>query len=281
MRIRKILRNRFYLALSLVYVIFVVALCLHAPVVQQSPQPPSQWSSPSQPVVLQPGDVDNPPPAPKQASPLDGDLGLTPVPEQASVNPHANSVVTSAGIDLSAGLVPNEPSASSPGGIDISAGLVPNQPQPIHARAPLWKLGSKLSLNAPVFAAEQAELIGLLLIFALTYRFRARLMIWGAAISAFLASRRRGTCIWLGFAVVLVLALIPPWVQIDTYGRFHTQRKRLWHAPIFRAPVETTDDESSAVDYARMLTEIAIGECFVLALYLTWARTKLTVNSKG
>jgi hypothetical protein len=30
-----------------------------------------------------------------------------------------------------------------------------------------------------------------------------------------------------------------------------------------------------------MLMEIAVGECFVLALYLTWARTKLTVNSKG
>jgi len=28
------------------------------------------------------------------------------------------------------------------------------------------------------------------------------------------------------------------------------------------------------VDYPRMLTEIAVGECFVLALYLTWGRAK-------
>jgi hypothetical protein len=26
------------------------------------------------------------------------------------------------------------------------------------------------------------------------------------------------------------------------------------------------------VDYPRMLTEIAVGECFVLALYLTWGK---------
>jgi hypothetical protein len=29
-----------------------------------------------------------------------------------------------------------------------------------------------------------------------------------------------------------------------------------------------------------MLMEIAVGECFVLALYLTWARSQLTINPK-
>jgi len=27
--------------------------------------------------------------------------------------------------------------------------------------------------------------------------------------------------------------------------------------------------------------EIAVSECFVLALYLTWARSNLTINPKG
>ena len=149
-------------------------------------------------------------------------------------------------------------------------------------RAPLWAIGSQLSLNAPLFAGEQGELIGLALFVAVAYRLRTRLVIWGATVSAFVASRRRGTCIWLGFLVVLLLTLYPPWVQIRTYGgRFPTQRVKLWHAPIFRAPVDATRWESSNMDYARMLMEIALGECFVLALYLTWARTKLTVSPKG
>ncbi len=142
-------------------------------------------------------------------------------------------------------------------------------------RAPLWAIGSQLSLNATLFAEEQGELIGLVLFVAVAYRLRTRLVIWGATVSAFVASRRRGTCVWLGFLVVLLLTLFPPWVQIKTYGgRFPTQHVKLWHAPIFRAPVDATRWESSDVDYARMLMEIAVGECFVLALYLTWARTK-------
>lgn len=142
-------------------------------------------------------------------------------------------------------------------------------------RTPLWAIGSQLSLNATLFAEEQGELIGLVLFVAVAYRLRTRLVIWGATVSAFVASRRRGTCVWLGFLVVLLLTLFPPWVQIKTYGgRFPTQHVKLWHAPIFRAPVDATRWESSDVDYARMLMEIAVGECFVLALYLTWARTK-------
>jgi hypothetical protein len=48
-----------------------------------------------------------------------------------------------------------------------------------------------------------------------------------------------------------------------------------------RAPVEATRWGSPEVDYARMLTEIATGECLVLALYLTWARAKRVSDSKG
>jgi len=156
------------------------------------------------------------------------------------------------------------------------------QPQSTNRRAPLWALGAGFSLNVPLFAAEQAELLGLVLLAALVYRFRLRFMTWGAAIAMFVGSRRSGTCVWLGFIVVLLLTLFPPWVQIKTYGgRFPTQRVKLWHAPIFRAPVDATRWQSSDVDYTRMLMEIAVSECFVLALYLTWARSNLTINPKG
>ncbi len=127
--------------------------------------------------------------------------------------------------------------------------------------------------QCPLFAAEQAELIGLVLLAALVYRFRLRLMIWGRAIATLVGFRRSGTCVWLGFLFVLLLTMFPPWVQSKTYGgRFPIEHVKLWHAPIFCAPVVATRWESSDVDYARMLTEIAAGECFVLALYRTWAR---------
>jgi hypothetical protein len=183
--------------------------------------------------------------------------------------------------------VAQEPTASSSqpatsGSIDLSAGMVPDQQQPMIKRAPLWALGAGFSLNAPLFAAEQTELIGLVLLVALVYRFRLRFIIWGAAIATFVGSRRSGTCVWLAFLIVLLLTMLPPWVQTKTYGgRFPAEHVKLWHAPIFRAPVVATRWESSDVDNARMLTEIAVGECFVLALYLTWARTRLTDKLKG
>ena len=149
---------------------------------------------------------------------------------------------------------------------------IPSSP-PENKHAPLWALGSGLSLNRPLFAAEQAVLFGLLVIVALIYRCRARLAIWAKAFSASIHAKRRGTCIWLGFAVILLLSLFPPWVEIETYGGLYpSHRLKLWHAPLFRAPIEATRSRSSEVDYARMLTEIAVGESFIFALYFTWAR---------
>lgn len=178
--------------------------------------------------------------------------------------------------------VSQEPAPSSSQGTlyTIEKPIDQIQPQSTNRRAPLWALGAGLSLNAPLFAAEQAELIGLMVLVALVYRFRLRFMIWGAAIATFVGSRRSGTCVWLAFLIVLLLTMLPPWVQTKTYGgRFPAEHVKLWHAPIFRAPVVATRWESSNVDYARMLTEIAAGECFVLALYRTWARPKRTINS--
>jgi hypothetical protein len=188
----------------------------------------------------------------------------------------------SGNIDLSAGMVPDQSQTATSQTVPVhplqlnsdDVEVASNQHQTIHTRAPLWALGSIFTLDLPLFATELGELLGLVLIVALAYRFRMRLVAWGAEISAFIASRRRGTCIWLGFAVVLVLTLFPPWAQINTYGgRYPTQRVKLWHARIDRAPVETTRWQTPEVDYDRMLTEIAVGECFVLALYLTWARS--------
>ena len=91
-------------------------------------------------------------------------------------------------------------------------------------------------------------------------------------------SNRRNVCVWLGFVVVCLLALWPPWVQIDpTRGLLPAQRWNLGHAPLFDGPHahETSPGwrlSYDKVDYPGMFTEIAVGECFVLALYLTWGR---------
>ena len=274
MEIQKILRYRFYTVLALVYVISVVALCLHAPVVQQSSQQLSSGSSSSQPVVLQPGDVDNPPPVPPITLDWSTAVGMDGKP----IPPVTFDPSRAVGLDDK----PTPPVALQDGDFEVQGGSSePPAQGPVNPyakttalRAPLWELGSKFALNIPLFTAEVVELLGFVVVIGLAYRFKSRLLNWATAIYRFIAAHRRGSCIWLGFTIVLVLTLFPPWVQINTYGgRYHTQRKILWHAPIFRAPVETTYDKSPAVDYDRMLTEIAVGECFVLALYLTWART--------
>jgi len=255
MGIRKILRYRVYLALVLLYAIAVVALCSLAPAIQQ-------------PVQLDLDEVSQEP-APSSSQP--------PQTLPSNFNGFDESKQQSGGQQSTQGddlrftqiNTSQEPALSC-------------QLQPTNRRAPLWALGAGYSLNFRLFAAEQAELIGLVLLVALVYRFRLPFMNWGRAIATFVGFRRSGTCVWLGFLVVLLLTMFPPWVQSKTYGgRLPTEHVKLWHAPIFRAPVAATRLESSDVDYARMLTEIVVGECFVLALYLTWARTRLTDKLKG
>ena len=73
--------------------------------------------------------------------------------------------------------------------------------------------------------------------------------------------------------------MFPPWIE---YQIISTQPQavvtRLWHAPAdSRGPKIDEPDLGFIfvdVDYRRMLTEIAVGECFVLALFLTWGRTR-------
>ena len=236
MEIDKLLLKRFYVVLALIYAIFAFALCIRAPVVQ--------------------GDIF------ELIAPAEPTSSGTERSKQSS-DPYSAIPKPSD---------PNTSRSSPPGDIDLSAGLEPYRPQPSIEYAPLWALGSNLALDVPRFALNQALLLGTVLIIALAYRFRARLAVWVPIIPRFFASRRTGTCIWLGFIIVLLFSLFPPWLRVraERFG-VPVQRTKLWHAPIYREPVGTTRRH---VDYPRMLTEIAVGECFVLALYLTWARGK-------
>ena len=86
---------------------------------------------------------------------------------------------------------------------------------------------------------------------------------------------KRSICIWLGFAVVCGLTLFPPWVHVAPLPEGDpTKRWKVGHAPLFREPSSTDRWGYSMVDYPRMGTEIIVGECFVMALYLTWGRTR-------
>lgn len=89
-----------------------------------------------------------------------------------------------------------------------------------------------------------------------------------------IGSRKRGICIWLAFAVVLALTFFPPWVETIKFSERTGERISIGHSRYSHAPYESNRWVSCKVDYARMLIEIAVGECFVLALYLTWGRPK-------
>jgi hypothetical protein len=84
---------------------------------------------------------------------------------------------------------------------------------------------------------------------------------------------KRSICIWLGFAVIFVLTMFPPWIGTRYYEGGARREWRLWHARQDIDPVKENGAFSVDVDYRRMLTEIGVGESFVLALYLTWGRT--------
>ena len=68
-------------------------------------------------------------------------------------------------------------------------------------------------------------------------------------------------CIWLAVLVIAGCALYPPWTD-----NYEGARRKIWYAPINQPP---DDAVAPRLDYARLLTEIAVGECFVLVLYLT------------
>jgi len=106
-----------------------------------------------------------------------------------------------------------------------------------------------------------------------------KLVIWGTDVWEAIASCRRGICIWLGFVILLLLAFSPPWIQTTKVGYGETLRTfhyKLWHSPVSHQPqapyMGWRSWSTVEVDYPRMLTEIAVGECFVLALYLTWGK---------
>ena len=85
---------------------------------------------------------------------------------------------------------------------------------------------------------------------------------------------RRSVCIWLGFIVLLALTTFPPWTKYQLFdGAPQAVRTRVWHARADKEPqIERFGVAFVDVDYRRMWTEIAGGECFVLALFLTWGR---------
>jgi hypothetical protein len=67
--------------------------------------------------------------------------------------------------------------------------------------------------------------------------------------------------------------MFPPWIEHE--GERQVVNKRLWHARADREPnIGYLGIVSVDVDYRRMWTEIAVGEAFVLALFLSWGRRK-------
>jgi hypothetical protein len=66
--------------------------------------------------------------------------------------------------------------------------------------------------------------------------------------------------------------MFPPWIESRFYPGGARQQWRLGHFREDRPPA-ALEPEIVEVDYRRMLTEIGVGEAFVLALYLTWGTT--------
>jgi hypothetical protein len=82
-------------------------------------------------------------------------------------------------------------------------------------------------------------------------------------------------CIWLGFAVIFVLTVFPPYVFIRMdEGTIFAGWESIGHPRIDQFPIRVSLDLAAVVDYRRMLLEMGVGEAFVLALYLTWGRTQ-------
>ena len=95
---------------------------------------------------------------------------------------------------------------------------------------------------------------------------------------------RRGICVWLGFAVLFGLTIFPPWevIRVPDGEVFHhwspandqiNESQMPKHPRIDQLPIWFSTHICADIDYKTLLTKIGLGECFVLALYLTWGKT--------
>jgi len=69
--------------------------------------------------------------------------------------------------------------------------------------------------------------------------------------------------------------MFPPWQIIRTRDGsifYFPENLNLGHPRIDQLPLEVNSNYAAVVNYKKLLTEIALGESFVLALYLTWGR---------
>jgi len=84
-------------------------------------------------------------------------------------------------------------------------------------------------------------------------------------------AKRREICIWLAFSIICALVIVPPWTEIVPVSEDTLPvHRKLWNAPLWSNSISS--DFEAKVDYPRMLTEIGVLECLVLALYFTWGR---------
>lgn len=80
--------------------------------------------------------------------------------------------------------------------------------------------------------------------------------------------------------MLFVLTMFPPWVVIHREGDLFPSENVVsaglmptTHPRMDQLPLWVTQNLEVVADYKKLLTEIGIGECFVLALYLTWGKT--------
>jgi hypothetical protein len=86
--------------------------------------------------------------------------------------------------------------------------------------------------------------------------------------------KRTILCVWFGFALFALCALIPPWTLTVHTSDLHSERPAdyalLTHSASASLPVAW----GYSIDYARLLIEVMVCESFVGSLYFTWARPK-------
>lgn len=83
-------------------------------------------------------------------------------------------------------------------------------------------------------------------------------------------TKRQLVCLWLGIAVFVLLALVPPWQQ--AYGVRVV--RPLWHAPLF-SPPKPEGGLSVRVDGVRLMLEWSIAAAITAGLLLTFRKSGL------